>query len=237
MPNMEPCVFIFLSGGKGVRLGSAIPKQYLTVGQRTLALYSFDAFLNFEELKQIIVVCEEEYQYIYREAAAKKGVDLLFAKPGVRRQDSLFNALQFIQGDPLVCIHDAVRPFVDIELIRKLIQEALIWDAVVPGVKVKDTIKVCDGAQVVVETPDRFHLWQIQTPQVIRFSLLQEGFIYAQKFDLTVSDDASLVELIGRPVKVIEGSYKNIKITTPEDLGFAEQLIETYALLQTYPRL
>ena len=231
MENNIPFSLVFLSGGIGMRMGKHTPKQYLSLDQKVLAIHSFEVFLNMNELQEIVVVCEEHYEKIFSQAAQNKDITLLFARPGERRQDSVYNGIQLLQDNPLVCIHDSARPFIDAELVRSVVKEANSWEAAVTGVKVKSTIKICDGAQIVVETPSRACLWEVQTPQVIRLNLLQEGFSYAIEHALTVTDDVSLVELIGKPVKVVEGSYSNIKITTQEDLIFAEQIIGTYGLL------
>jgi 2-C-methyl-D-erythritol 4-phosphate cytidylyltransferase len=222
---------VFLAGGTGSRMKSAVPKQYLTIHQKPIALYSFEVFAALPEVQEIVVVCEPQYQILFQNCARVKGINLHFASPGPRRQDSVFNGIQLLQDDSLICIHDSARPLIDASIVRQVVQTAANWNAAVVGVKVRSTIKVCDGAQIVIQTPDRASLWEMQTPQVIRLSLLQEGFASAQKGHFTVTDDVSLVELLGKPVKVVEGSYSNIKVTTPEDLILAEQLIRKHALL------
>lgn len=234
-----PFSVIFLAGGKGTRMQSAIPKQFLPVNQKPLALYSFEVLASLPEIQDFIVVCDQRYETLFLKNPLAKMIQLKFARPGPRRQDSLFNGIECLSDNPLVCIHDSVRPLIDASIVRRVVQTADNWNAAVAGVRVKSTIKVCDGAQVVVDTPNRASLWEVQTPQVIRLDLLKEGFTYAQQHLLTVTDDVSLVELLGKPVKMVEGSYTNIKITTPEDLICVEQLIEKHqhALLQTHSGL
>jgi 2-C-methyl-D-erythritol 4-phosphate cytidylyltransferase len=224
MPTHIPFSVIFLSGGLGLRIGGTTPKQYLPLNQKPLALHSFELFLSLDEVQDIVIVCHEDYEGLFLESAKASRATIRFAKPGSRRQDSVFNALQQIENDPLVCIHDAARPFIQSEHVRAVVQEAEKWDAAVLGTRLKSTIKVCDPEQMILNTPCRDSLWEAQTPQVIRCSILKEGFTYANERELTVTDDVSLVELIGKPVKVVEGSYNNIKITTPEDLSLVSNL-------------
>lgn len=237
MKTIVPFSVVFLAGGTGTRMGSVIPKQYLSIHQKPLALYSFEVLASLPEVQNFVVVCESPYDSLFDLCAKGKGINLEFARPGLRRQDSVLNGIQLLQNNPLVCIHDSARPLIDPSVVRKVVQTADNWEAAVVGVKVRSTIKVCDGAQVVIDTPNRDSLWEMQSPQVIRLSLLKEGFAYAQQHQLTVTDDVSLVELLGKPVKVVEGSYANIKVTTPEDLICIEKLIEKHAMLQTHSSL
>lgn len=237
MKAVVPFSVVFLAGGSGTRMGSAIPKQYLTVHQKPLALYSFEVLASLPEVQDFVVVCEQQYDALFQGSAKAKGVKLQFARPGVRRQDSVFNGIQCLHSNSLVCIHDSARPLINHIIVREVVQTAEVWGAAVVGVRVRSTIKICDGAQVVVDTPQRTSLWEMQTPQVIRLDLLKEGFEYAEHHQSTVTDDVSLVELLGKPVKVVEGSYANIKVTTFEDLICVEKLIEKHALLQTHSGL
>ena len=231
MKNYIPFSVILLAGGTGVRMGSVIPKQYLSVHQKPLALYSFEVLASLFEVEDFIVVCESQYEALFYASPKARGLRIQFARPGLRRQDSVLNAMQYIEGNPLVCIHDSVRPLIDAQITRHTVEIAESWGAAAVGVKVKSTIKVCDGAQIVIDTPNRTSLWEIQTPQVIRLDLLKEGFDYAREHHLTVTDDVALIELLGKPVKIVEGSYLNIKVTTPEDLLCVEKLIEKHAML------
>jgi 2-C-methyl-D-erythritol 4-phosphate cytidylyltransferase len=237
MNKKIPFDLVLLAGGVGTRMGCATPKQYLTVGRKPLALYSFEVLAAMPGVQNFIIVCEPQYDSLFENYARENKVRLQFARPGKRRQDSVYHAIRFLQNNPLVCIHDSVRPLIDSSIVDQVVAAAEIWDAAAVGVRVRSTIKVCNDAQMIVHTPNRALLWEMQTPQVIRLELLKEGFAYADTHQMTVTDDVSLVELLGKPVKVVEGSYANLKVTTPDDLIFIEKLIEKHAMLQTYTSL
>ncbi len=229
--SYTPFSVIFLAGGVGARMGTSIPKQYVKICQKPLALYSFEVLMALPEVQDFIVVCDPAYHALFQDSAKSRKLSLRFALPGRRRQDSVFNAAQLLEHDPLVCLHDAVRPLIEETMIRRVVETADHWEAAALGVKARSTIRICDGAQVVVASPDRASLWEVQTPQVIRLSLLNEGLAYAQEHRLTVPDDVSLVDALGQPVKIVEGSYANIKVTTPEELAIVEYFIEKHVYL------
>lgn len=213
---------ILLAGGTGNRMKSEVPKQYLTLVDKPIVLHSLDLFLEMDAVKEIIIVCNPAYEPLFNCLYHSK---IKFALPGNRRQDSLFNGFQLINNScDLVCIHDAARPLITQSLINRVISMAAQYGAATVGMPLKFTVKEVDSDNLVKNTPDRNRIWEIQTPQVIRPALLKKGFEIANQKELTVTDDVSLVELTGHPVKVIEGSHFNIKITTPEDLKIAESL-------------
>lgn len=227
-PNFH---LVFLAGGNGLRMGQATPKQYLPLQNKAIALHSFEVFLQMAEMDQCIVVCSLQYQYLFHECAKKYAKSLIFAEPGARRQDSVFNGIQKLTEGGLVCIHDAARPLITIPLIRQVTVAANQWKAAVAGVRVKSTIKICNEQQLIQSTPARESVWEMQTPQVVDLELLIQGFALAEAKKLTVTDDVSLVEHLQKPVKVVESTYTNIKVTTPEDLVFVNQLLASYAPL------
>lgn len=217
---------ILLAGGSGSRMGSSIPKQFLTLKGKPYAFYSFETFQQIREVHEIVVVCPENFQEMF---SHNRRLKIKFALPGLRRQDSLWNGfLQISSSSEFVCVHDAARPFVDAETILKLFGEAQKFGASVCGVPAKSTTKEVNEEGFVVRTLDRSKLWEIQTPQVIKSELLEKGFRRANEKNLSVTDDVSFVELLGEPVKLVQGSYDNIKITTPEDLLLAEVLAEKF---------
>lgn len=212
---------ILVAGGIGQRMQSSTPKQYLELAGKPLACHSFDLLLQNPEITEIIVVCDPAYQSLFTGSKPIK-----FAKPGARRQDSVFNGFQEISpNSSLVCIHDSARPFLDKSTLEKALSSAKVHGASVVGVPLKFTIKESNLEGFVEKTPDRSRYWEIQTPQVIQPDLLRQGFAYAAKHNLTVTDDVALVELLNHPVRIVEGTHSNIKITTPEDLKFAEWLL------------
>jgi len=216
---------IILAGGKGTRMRSSTPKQYLPLGGKPLALYSLELFASCPAINEIIVVCDLSYQSLF----IPNYPNLLFASPGERRQDSVYNGLQRTsnpsQKTHLICIHDSARPLATPSDLMNVLAEAQKHGAAVAANPVKNTIKECDFQGFVKRTLDRSKLWEMYTPQVVESSLLKKGFEIAINNNLTVTDDVALVELTGHPVKLVKGSYSNIKITTPEDLPLAETLL------------
>lgn len=206
---------ILLAGGKGTRMGLNVPKQYYELSGRPVALHSLEVFDQVPAIGQIIVVAESEYHYLFSGRS--------FASPGERRQDSVWNGLQKI--DPSVdyiCIHDAARPFISVELIENMLKEALKTGAAAAAVPLKFSVKQADETGRVRRSLDRSQIWEMQTPQVVRKDLLLKGFEIAQKKGLTVTDDVGLVELFDHPVQLVHGSYRNLKLTTQEDIQIAE---------------
>lgn len=204
---------ILLAGGKGTRMQSDVPKQFLKLQDQPLALFSFDILKKWGD---IVVVAPLEFRHLFGPAK--------FALPGERRQDSVYNGLKETIHD-LILIHDAARPFVKTDDIEKVIEDAKIYGAAALACPLKFTVKEADATGMVKKTCDRSHLWEIQTPQVIRRDILEKGFEMARLHDLTVTDDASLAELAGFPVKLTRGRSTNIKVTTPEDLIIGHALL------------
>lgn len=215
---------IIVAGGIGTRMQADIPKQFLSLGDKPVARYSFDLFLSMPEIDEIVVVCAPEYQKLF--SAATKPIH--FALPGERRQDSVFNGLKATSpSQELVLTHDSARPFIDRALVLRALTAGNQWGAATVGMPVKFTVKVSNPQHFVENTPDRTHIWEIQTPQVLHRNILEEGFRMAHQKGLTVTDDVSLAELVGKEVKLVEGSHMNIKVTVPSDLAIANHLLHT----------
>lgn len=213
---------ILLAGGKGVRMGGPLPKQFLPLQQKAIALHSLEVLLQLEEVEEVIVVCDPDYHHFF------SGLPVQFALPGELRQDSLYNGLRCVHPQAQwVCTHDAARPFITQNMVKMLFAAGKQVGAASLATPSKNTLKEACMEAHVKRTLDRSQIWEIQTPQLIKKEILEAGFAYARKHALQVTDDVSLAELIGHPVKLVVGSYQNIKITTPEDLEFAEWIKST----------
>ncbi|XP_054803738.1 2-C-methyl-D-erythritol 4-phosphate cytidylyltransferase, chloroplastic isoform X1 [Prosopis cineraria] len=217
---------VLLAGGKGKRMGASMPKQYLPLLGQPIALYSFNTFSHMVEVKEIVVVCDPSYRDVFEDAKGDNLAELKFALPGKERQDSVYNGFQAIDpNSELVCIHDSARPLVLARDVKKVLIDGLSIGAAVLGVPVKATIKEANSESFVVKTLDRKTLWEMQTPQVIKPELLRKGFELVNSGGLEVTDDVSIVEHIKHPVYITEGSYTNIKVTTPDDMLLAERIL------------
>ncbi|CAN8266754.1 unnamed protein product [Cochlearia groenlandica] len=217
---------ILLAGGQGKRMKMSMPKQYIPLLGQPIALYSFFTFSRMPQVKEIVVVCDPFFRDIFQEYEESIDVDLRFALPGKERQDSVHSGLEEISvSSKLVCIHDSARPLVDTEDVEKVLKDGLAVGAAVLGVPAKATIKEVNSDSLVVKTLDRKTLWEMQTPQVIKPELLKRGFELVKREGLEVTDDVSIVEYLKHPVFVTQGSYTNIKVTTPDDLLLAERIL------------
>ncbi|GFH06303.1 4-diphosphocytidyl-2 C-methyl-D-erythritol synthase [Haematococcus lacustris] len=205
---------ILLAGGVGKRMGAAIPKQYLDLRGSPIATYSLRTFSKMREVLEIIIVCEPSWRALFQQAidGLPRAVPIKWALPGSERQDSVAT------DAALVAVHDSARPLVTAHDALRCFQDGLQVGAAVLGVPVKPTIKEVDAQGLVVKTLQRSKLWEVQTPQVIRTELLRNGFALVKAQGLDVTDDVSIIEALGKPVRVTPGSYTNIKVTTPEDI-------------------
>lgn len=221
---------VIAAAGKGSRMKSFTNKQYMLLNSRPVLSYSLDFFEKINMVDEIVVVCGvNELEYCQREIIDRfhysKVSKLL---PGGReRQDSVWAGLKELGGDTnLVAVHDGARPLLSSAVFSRLVNEAEKWGAAIPGIISKDTLKVVDRDGFVRQTLDRSSVYAIQTPQIFKYSELLTAYRQSYEDDFRGTDDASLFEhYIGR-VKVVEGDYNNLKITTPEDLVTAEALLK-----------
>lgn len=220
---------IVLSAGKGSRMNSNTHKQYLLLKGRPVITYALEAFEKSPVDEVILVTGPGEEEYCRKEIVEAYGFRKVarIVAGGKERYHSVFHGLQAASDSDYVLIHDGARPFVTEEMIARTMDTVRKTDACVVGMHVKDTIKITDEKDVVKETPDRKHVWMVQTPQAFSYSLIYHAYekLLGQE-DAAITDDAMVVEKICHvPVMLIEGSYRNIKITTPEDMLIAEAFI------------
>ena len=213
---------VLLGAGESRRMGG-IDKLFASLDGTPVLAHSLGVFASFPGVCQIALVLSETLMDQGRELLASRGWEQLatVCRGGTRRQDSVKAGLEALTPCDWVAVHDGARPLIDHRILRCGWETARETGAAVCAVPAKDTIKLVDPEGMVTETPPRERLWQVQTPQIFRYELLADAHRRAQE---TFTDDASMVESLGGTVKVFQGSYHNIKITTPEDLLVAEVL-------------
>lgn len=219
---------VIVAAGSGSRMKRDINKQFIKLDGKEIIAYTIEKFYKSEDIDDIVIVIKEsEEKYFIENIINKYGFDnIKLAYGGKERQDSVYNGIKKLNSNcEIVLIHDGARPFVNEDIIKNSIEEAKENNAVVVGVPVKDTIKVVDSDGNIVDTPNRSLLWSVQTPQSFKYEIITKAYEYAYSNDYYGTDDAMLVEHIGYNVKMIEGSYDNIKITTEEDLHFGIQIL------------
>ena len=220
---------IVVAAGTGSRMKNDINKQFIKLNGKEIIAHTIDKFYNNENIDDIVVVIkEEEEEYFVDNVINKYGFDdIKIAYGGNERQDSVYNGIKKLNNNcDIILVHDGARPFVTGDIIENSIEEAKKYSAVVVGVKVKDTIKMVSEDGKIIDTPNRSYLWAVQTPQVFKYDIITKAYEDAYNENYYGTDDAMLVERIGYKVKMVEGSYDNIKITTPEDLKFGEQILK-----------
>jgi len=215
---------IIVAAGEGKRFGS--PKQFASLGGKTVLDWCLEAFESHEEVDEVVLVVKDEAKgkkYIQRYGKVSAVV-----RGGEKRQDSVLSGFQ--QLDPvqaeIVLVHDGVRPFIRSALISRVIQKARERGAAIPVIPVEDTIKIVEGEDV-KQTLDRERLFRVQTPQGFLYSTLKKALDKASQEGFYGTDEASLVERTGERVAVVQGDVRNIKVTTPEELKMVEVFFES----------
>ncbi|MDE6209962.1 MAG: 2-C-methyl-D-erythritol 4-phosphate cytidylyltransferase [Lachnospiraceae bacterium] len=231
-------IAIVLSGGKGKRMGTTVSKQYLMLKNRPILSYALESFekSNIDEI--ILVVGSGDKEFVQHGIVNKYNIKKVKAivEGGNERYNSVYNALVYIDrmmsevslDNTYVLVHDGARPFISVSDINIIIEEVIKEKACVLGVKAKDTIKLSTDNNYVESTPDRSNVWQIQTPQAFQFKILKSSYDKIIDDNIkNMTDDSMVVETVSDiKIKLLEGSYTNIKITTPEDLIIGETLIK-----------
>lgn len=219
----KKCTAIVLAAGQGKRMCGNVQKLYLEINGKPVLYYSLNTFEESALIDEIIlVVGENQKEYCEREIVTKYGFRKVkkIVQGGAERYHSVWSGLQVIEDEGYVFIHDGARPFINEEILERAYKEAVTYKASVVGMPVKDTIKLADSEGFVATTPERNLVWMIQTPQVFEIGLVKQAYrLLMEQEDICVTDDAMVVEqMLGCKVKLVQGSYENIKITTPEDL-------------------
>ena len=223
---------IFPAAGQGKRMQAGINKVLLTLGGEPILTRTLKTFSAVKEVGElIVVVAADEVAAVERQLQKVAGLKpFQVVAGGSERQYSIYNGLQHVakQAD-VVLVHDAARPLVTVKTIQAVIDSARAQGGAIAAVPAKNTIKVVDTDGLVESTPSRSTLWEVQTPQGFRKDILLKANEQALQDDFLGTDDASLVERIGVPVAVVKSDYRNIKVTTPEDLLIAEAFLQCTA--------
>ncbi len=227
---------IVLAGGSGKRMNSAVKKQFLEIQDKPLLYYALKAFDESFIDSIILVASEEDQEYCQKEIIDKYHIHKVkkIVPGGKERYHSVANGVMAAEDCDYIFIHDGARPFVTQDMLQRLLDEVCKSNACVAGMPVKDTIKIADTDGYIATTPKRDLVWMIQTPQVFSYELISKAYAILLKEEnallekgISITDDAMVVEtLLGEKVKLVEGSYKNIKITTPEDISVAEGFLQ-----------
>ncbi len=217
---------IVVAGGAGLRMGASLPKQFLPLGGRPILDRTLAALAVSPCIDSIIVALPANVPEPWRDAIGQYPKVIMTVDGGVERQDSVRNALLAVPPDAdLILVHDGVRPFVSPDLVQRVHGTARDHGAAVPVVSVSETVKVWNAGGTSLSTVDRKTFMRAQTPQGFRAAILREAYGKAADSGLVGTDDASLVEAAGYPVLAVPGDDRNIKITTPDELGMAEGLL------------
>ena len=224
------CVAIVLSAGQGKRMGTSIQKQYIELCGKPIICYCLEAFEKSEIIDDVIMVAGAgQEDYVTEEIVNKYHFGKVRAviPGGKERYDSVYEGLKALSDCDYVLIHDGARPLISSVLINANISCVQEKEACITAVPAKDTIKVVDNKGYVADTLERSKLWQIQTPQTFSYALVSEAYRKrAEAGDTTVTDDAMVVEKYAdHSIYLLKGDYRNIKITTPEDLVIAEAFL------------
>lgn len=219
---------LIVAGGVGSRMGADIPKQFLEILGKPVIAYTIEAFEKSDCIDEIVIVTLEEYIVYLKDIADSFGFSKVkkIVAGGSTRQESVYKGLMEITGE-YVLIHDGARPLVSQEVIENCVCTVTTNSACAVGVKVNDTLKIADDNKFITATPDREHIYSIQTPQCFKTEEIINAHESALKSGFSGTDDAVLYERLGKKVKIVEGDYSNIKITSPIDISIAEAYLES----------
>lgn len=224
MPGAPREYAIIVAGGKGTRIKSAVPKQFLELMGKPILMHTIQAFLDYSADLEVVLVLPADDQERWSELCLKHGFDapIRTATGGDTRFQSVRNGLELVPEDGLVAIHDGVRPLVNADIIGASFRLAAVHATAVAAVRLKESIRMTD--QDTTKSLDRSRFRLIQTPQTFQCRLIKAA--YRVREEPSMTDDASVAEHAGHLISLFEGSYENIKVTTPEDLVVAEALLK-----------
>ena len=235
-------VAIVLAAGSGSRMNSDVKKQFMDIDGKPLIYYSLktiqDSFID----EIILVTGKEDIEFCKIEVVKKYNLSKVkcIVEGGKERFNSVMHGLKMIESCDYVYVHDGARPLIDIDTLKRLQENAEEYGTAVAAVASKDTIKIVDNENFVISTPSRNTVWNIQTPQVFRYSIISDAYerltmrlTHVAADDLHITDDAMVVEnFTTSKVKLVEASYKNIKITTPEDV----EIVKIFLAQQSFEK-
>jgi 2-C-methyl-D-erythritol 4-phosphate cytidylyltransferase len=223
------CAAVIVAAGKGQRMNSDTNKQFIEIYDKPILAYTLEAFENCKDIAEIVVVAREEEIFVVADLIREYGISKAskVVAGGKTRQESVICGLNEVKKrHSLVAIHDGARPFILPQIISEAISEATLYGACAVGVRMVDTVKRCNEDQFIESTVNRENLWLVQTPQVFDTAVLMSAHQSAIKLGIAVTDDCMAVERMGIQVKMLEGCYDNIKITTSSDLSLGEKILE-----------
>lgn len=211
-------------------MNSKVAKQFIEIDDKPVLYYSIDQFQKSKVDDIVLVVEEDKKDYVQKEIIDKFSFSKVkvIISGGKERYNSVYNALKCIDNSEYVLIHDGARPLITQEIIKNCINDVIVSKAAVVGMPAKDTIKIVDNDRNVIDTPDRSNVWIVQTPQSFKTSIVREAYEKMIRDEsVRPTDDAMVVEKYGNiKIHMIEGSYSNIKITTPDDLVYANEMLK-----------
>lgn len=216
------------AAGSGQRMGAGYNKLFLKLDDKPILAHTLNVFEGDPTCEGIILAVKPDERNAIQSMLEQYSITKVKAivDGGGERQNSVAACIQAYNGDGIVLVHDAARPFIRRSVINELVKIAAEHGAAIAGVRAKDTMKFA-SAGVVKETVDRDKLWIIQTPQAFRYALLQEASTKAESEGFLGTDESMLIERLGHPVRIVESAYDNVKMTTQEDLVFGEILLKS----------
>ena len=220
---------ILLSAGKGTRMNQSVSKQYLMLGNQTILSYSLEQFQKSSIDEIILVTAQEDIEYVKNNIVLPHKINKVtkIVAGGQERYLSVYQGLLAAQNCDYVMIHDGARPFLTIDIIEDSIRAVQKYQACAVGVPLKDSIKKLGREGYIVENIERTDVWQVQTPQCFSYQMILGAYEKLLQSDIKTTDDTAVVEYFTEvKVKMLMGSYENIKITTLDDLDYGEYLIK-----------